>query len=113
MTPPPAPEANAPAPLSQAEFRELLHEKLRSAIRLTLATILEEEVTTFIGAPRYGRSAARRDQRNGYYTRDLVTTAGKAEDLPGPAGWYYLRLGVRREDNRGAESAEAICLAHW
>jgi putative transposase len=84
MTPTPAPEPNAPAPLSQADFQEALHEKLRSAIRLTLTIILEEEVTAFIGAPRYGRTATRRDQRNGYYARDLVTTAGKCEDLSVP-----------------------------
>jgi transposase-like protein len=81
MTPAPAPEPNAPAPLSQADFQEVLHEKLRSAIRLTLTHLLEEEVTAFIGAPRYGRAPTRRDQRNGYYARDLVTTAGKCEDL--------------------------------
>jgi transposase-like protein len=62
----------------------LLRAKLRAAIWLTLTTILEEEVTTFIGAPRYGRTPSRRDQRNGHYTRDLVTTAGVAEDLPVP-----------------------------
>jgi hypothetical protein len=84
MAPTPAPEINAPAPLSQADFQEALHEKLRSAIRLTLTIILEEEVTAFIGAPRYGRAATRRDQRNGYYARDLLTTAGKCEDLSVP-----------------------------
>ena len=33
MTPTSASEPNAPAPLSQAEYRDLLHEKLRAAIR--------------------------------------------------------------------------------
>ena len=94
MTPTPVPEPNAPTPLSQADFRAALHEKLRAAIRLTLTTILEEEVTAFVGAPRYGRSPARRDQRNGYYPRDLVTTAGKCEDLlvPRTRGGFRPRL---------------------
>ena len=45
---------------------------------------LEEEVTAFIGAPPYARTPWRRDQRNGTYTRDLVTSVGKIEALPVP-----------------------------
>lgn len=73
-----------PARPSQAEFQAMLHEKLRLAIWFSLATILEEEVTDFIGAPVYARTPTRRDQRNGTYTRDLVTTLGKIEALPVP-----------------------------
>src|SRR5512137_1595680 len=69
---------------SQAEFQELLHEKLRLAIRLTLTTILEDEVTTLIGAAPYARTPNRTDQRNGTYGRDLVTTVGKIEALAVP-----------------------------
>ena len=109
MTLTPAPEANVPTPLSQAGFCELLHEKLRSAIWLTLATILEEEVTTFVGAPRYGRTSTRRDQRNGYYTRDLVTTAGVAEALPVPRTRGGFRTQVfERYQRRQAELDTAI-----
>ena len=109
MTPTPTSEPNAPAPLSQADFREVLHEKLRSAIWLTLATILEEEVTAFVGAPRYGRSPTRRDQRNGYYARDLVTTAGKCEDLLVPRTRRGFRTQVfERYQRRQAELDTAI-----
>lgn len=73
-----------PARPSQAEFQELLHERLRLAIWLTMTLILEEEVTSFIGAPPYARTPTRRDQRNGSYSRGLVTTVGKIEDLPIP-----------------------------
>jgi putative transposase len=109
MTPTPAPEPNAPAPLSQADFRELLQAKVRSAIWLTLATILEEKVSAFIGAPRYGRTPSRRDQRNGHYTRDLVTTAGVAEDLPVPRtrGGFRTQL-FERYARRQAELDTAI-----
>jgi len=72
------------AQLSQAEFQGLLHEKMRAAVRLTLVTILEEEVNTLLDAPRYARSPQRRDRRNGYYTRNLGTTVGEIEDLPVP-----------------------------
>ena len=33
-----------PVQLSQAEFQELLHEKLRQAVQVALVAILEEEV---------------------------------------------------------------------
>lgn len=41
------------------------------AVRLTLVTILEEEVSALIGALPYQRPPERRDYRNGHYTRDL------------------------------------------
>lgn len=109
MTPTSTSEPNAPARLSQADFRELLNEKLRSAIWLTLASILEDEVTAFIGAPRYGRAPTRRDQRNGYYTRDLVTTAGKCDDLQVPRTRGGFRTQVfERYQRRQAELDTAI-----
>jgi len=70
--------------LSQEEFETLLQERLREAVRLALVTILEAEVAAFIGALPYERTPVRRDQRNGYYTRDLVTSVGRIEDLPVP-----------------------------
>lgn len=106
----PTPEPTVPAPLSQAEFRTLMQEKLRGAIALTLVTILEEEVTAFIGAPYYGRTPTRRDQRNGYYPRDLVTTAGAVEKLPVPRtrGGFRTQL-FERYARRQAELDTAIC----
>ena len=62
----------------------VLRERLREAVRITLATVLEEEVEAFIGAGRYERTPRRRDRRNGYYTRDLVTGLGRIEDLAVP-----------------------------
>jgi len=51
---------------------------------LTLTVLLEEEITAFIGVRRYGRTATRRDQRNGDYARDPVIIAGTCEDLAVP-----------------------------
>lgn len=70
--------------LSQLEFQELLHEKLRQAVQVTLVAILEEEVTAFVGAAPYQRTTQRRDSRNGSYDRDLGTSVGTIEDLPVP-----------------------------
>jgi transposase-like protein len=77
---------------------------------VTLTTILDEEVTTFIGADPYARSATRRDQRNGYYTRDLVTTAGKVAALAVPRTRHGFRTQVfERYHRRQAELDAAIC----
>jgi putative transposase len=69
---------------SQEAFEQMLRERLRSAVRIALMEILEEEVTAFIGAKPYERSAERRDHRNGHYSRDLETTVGQITDLPVP-----------------------------
>lgn len=69
---------------SQEVFDTMLKERLRYAVRIALMEILEEEVTAFIGAKPYERSAERRDHRNGHYRRDLETTVGQISDLPIP-----------------------------
>lgn len=100
--------SNVPG-LSQAEFQEVVAEKLRAAIRLTLVTVLEEEVTALIGAQRYERSARRRDQRNGSYTRDLVTGVGVIEDLVVPRTRKGFRTQVfERYQRRQAQLDAAI-----
>ncbi len=81
--PPQAQHTESPF-VSQSEFHEYMHAQMRQAIRLTLSNLLEEELTAFIGAGRYEQSSERRDQRNGYYQRDLVTSVGKIEDLAVP-----------------------------
>ena len=72
------------APLSQNDFQSLLQEQLRMAVRLTLVTILENEVSALIRALPYERTCERCDYRNGHYTRDLETTVGLIEDLSVP-----------------------------
>ena len=66
---------------SQEQFAQYVKEQLRMAVRMTLVTVLEEEVQAVVGAKP---SAQRRDQRNGHYTRSLDTTMGHIEDLPVP-----------------------------
>jgi len=77
-------KVNEPAPISQDDFHELLAEKMRTAVRLTLTAIMNEEVEAFVGAPYGEPCPTRRDYRNGYYQRDLVTTVGKIESLNVP-----------------------------
>lgn len=71
-------------PIDQAQFQALVQQQLRSAVRMALISVLEAEVSAFIGALPYERSVTRRDQRNGYYSRSLDTTVGHIADLPVP-----------------------------
>ncbi len=95
---------------SQVTFQEALQERLRLAIRFTLITILEEEVQAFCNAAPYQRTSQRRDQRNGFYLRDLGTTQGVIEDLPVPRTRHGFRTQVfERYQRRMAELDDAIC----
>jgi len=74
-----------------------------------LITILEEEVNEFIQAALYQRTPERKDYRNGYYERDLVTTAGEVEDLAVPRTRKGFRTELfERYQRRQAELDEAI-----
>lgn len=109
MPPTPTTQDTQAAGLRQAEFQTLLHEKLRQAVRLTLMAVLDDEITAYIGAGRYERGGARRDQRNGTYTRDLGTTAGVIEALPVPRTRHGFRTQVfERYQRRQAELDTAL-----
>jgi len=74
-----------------------------------MITILEEEVDSFVQAALYQRTAKRKDYRNGYYERDLVTTAGEIENLPVPRTRNGFRTELfERYQRRQAELDEAI-----
>jgi putative transposase len=96
-------------PPSQSDFQSLLQEQVRMAVRLTLVTVLEEEVSALIGALPYERTPERRDYRNGHYARDLETTVGLIEDLPVPRtrNGYQTQL-FEKYRRRRAELDEAI-----
>lgn len=95
--------------LSQTTFQELLQEKLREAVRFTLASVLDEEVEAYIRAGRYERNEQRRDQRNGSYTRNLGTTMGVVEDLSVPRTRKGFRTQVFQSyKRRQKELDEAI-----
>ena len=87
---------------SQEVFEQMVKERLRYAVRVALISVLEEEVTAFIGAQPYERTQQRRDQRNGHYTRHLETTVGQIADLPIPRtrGGYQTQLFERYHRRR-------------
>jgi transposase-like protein len=99
----------APAPLTNDEFQQLVRETMRDFVRLALTTILEEEVTALIGAAPYEQNPVRRDHRNGSYTRDLVTSVGRIEDLRVPRTRRGFRTQVfERYQRRRREVDEGI-----
>jgi transposase-like protein len=63
---------------SQEAFEQMVKEQLRQAVRVALMSVLEEEVTAFIGARPYERNEQRRAQRNGHYTRNAGNERGAA-----------------------------------
>ena len=87
---------------SQEAFEQVVQQRLRQAVRVALISVLEEEVSAFIGALPYERTQQRRDQRNGHYTRDLETSMGCIEDLPVPRtrGGYHTQLFERYHRRR-------------
>jgi putative transposase len=92
------------AAISQAEFQDYVREQMRAAIRVTLTSILDEEMTALIGAERYEQSSTRRDRRNGSYQRDLLTSLGPLQDLavPRSRGGHRTQL-FERYQRRQAE----------
>lgn len=70
--------------ISQSEFHSYVREQIRGAVRIALTTILEEELTAFIGAGPYEQKGSRRDHRNGSYQRNLGTSFGEIEGLSVP-----------------------------
>jgi transposase-like protein len=69
---------------SQGELTAAAREQLRWLMERTLET----EITQRLGAVRYGRSDTRRDWRNGYRKRDLVTEMGLLKGLRVPRSRY-------------------------
>lgn len=96
--------------MTQATFQAMLQEKLRAAVRLTMATVLDEEIEAYLQAGRYQRTPTRQDQRNGYYRRGLGTGLGQIEALPVPRSrkGYQTQLFARYQ-RRQQELDTAIC----
>jgi transposase-like protein len=102
-------KADQSALVNEFDFQALAREKMRAAIRFTLVTVLEEEVSAFIGAERYERNSTRRDQRNGSYPRDLGTSVGRLPDLTVPRTRKGFRTQLfERYHRRQAELDAAI-----
>ena len=77
-------EQTAPTLPNQQTFHQYLRELACSAIRVVLEDVMREELDALIGV-RWGEcSPKRKGYRNGSYTRDLVTSSGRLEEINVP-----------------------------
>src|SRR5581483_611900 len=79
-----ATETTAPSLPGQQEFHEHLRTLIRGATRIVMEEIMQEELSLFLRAEWGESTPTRQGYRNGSYTRDLVTTTGRIEDLSVP-----------------------------
>ena len=77
-------ERTVPPLPDQQEFRQYLRELAQSAIRTLVEGVMREELDALIGVGWGKSSPGRKGYRNGFYTRYLVTTTGRIEDLQVP-----------------------------
>lgn len=68
----------------QEDFRQHLRHLAVSAVQVLLEQIMLEELEQCLGASWGECTPSRRGYRNGFYTRDLITSTGRIEDLKVP-----------------------------
>jgi putative transposase len=82
----------------QQEFHQHLRALAQSAVRTVLELVMREELDAFIGAAWGECSPKRNGYRNGTYTRDLVTSTGRLEEINVPrdrAGQFHTQAFER------------------
>jgi len=75
---------SAPPLPDQQEFHQHLRELARGAIRIVVEGVMREELDALIGVGWGESSPKRKGYRNGFYSRDLLTSTGSIEDLKVP-----------------------------
>ena len=64
--------------------KEEISRRIREGVNAIIEQVLEEEMTEHLAAGYRERTPARRGERNGHYTRNLITPVGKVEQLRVP-----------------------------
>ncbi|HYU71939.1 MAG TPA: IS256 family transposase [Ktedonobacteraceae bacterium] len=77
-------EPSSPLLPEQLEFQQHLRTLAQSAVRTVIELVMREELDAFIGAAWGECSPKRKGYRNGTYTRDLVTSTGRLEEIKVP-----------------------------
>ena len=104
-----------PLPDQQA-FQQYLRDLARSAIRVVLEGVMREELDALVGVGWGESSPDRKGYRNGSYSRDLVTTSGRIEDLQVPRdreGQFHKQVfeGYRRYEPQVAQGLTEMFVA--
>jgi len=103
-------ESTSPTIPEQEEFRQHLRRLAVSAVQVLIEQVMREELEQCIGASWGECTPTRRGYRNGSYTRDLVTSTGRIEDLKVPrdrAGAFHTQV-FERYNRYEPEVAEAL-----
>ena len=77
-------ESSSPLLPEQQEFQQHLRTLAQSAVRTVVELVMREELDALIGAAWGECSPKRKGYRNGSYTRDLVTSTGRLEEISVP-----------------------------
>jgi putative transposase len=77
-------EPSSPVLPEQQVFHQYLRTLAQSAVRTVIETVMREELDQFIGAAWGECRPKRKGYRNGSYTRDLVTSTGRLEEIKVP-----------------------------
>jgi putative transposase len=64
--------------------RQNIHDRVREGVKAVIEQILEEEMNLHLQAQYRERTERRRGERNGHYTRSLITPVGRIEQLQVP-----------------------------
>jgi putative transposase len=102
-------QTSSPLP-EQEEFRQYLRRLAVSAVQILIEHVMCEELEKCIGASWGECTPNRRGYRNGYYTRDLLTSTGRIEDLKVPRdreGAFHTQV-FERYSRYEPEVAEAL-----
>jgi len=91
-------DPSSPVLPDQQSFHRYLRTLAQSAVRVVIETVMREELDLFIGAGCGESSPKRKGYRNGTYTRDLVTSTGRLEEINVPrdrAGQFHTQAFER------------------
>ena len=76
--------SSTPVVPQEQEFHQHLRALARRAVRVVIEEVMREELDQFLGVAWAERSPKRKGHRNGAYTRDLVTSSGRLQDIKVP-----------------------------
>ncbi len=100
--------------MDQEETKRLTKEgisrRIREGVKAVIEAVLEEEMTEHLAAGYRERTPSRRGERNGHYTRDLITPVGKIAQLKVPRdreGTFFTEVFERYKRMTG-EVEEAV-----